>query len=269
MNQKALKSIMRLFALVNQFNLQPGAEENAKDIVHVFLLEYTNPAEESMYMDIFEYHRATFGKREHTSKSLSLFSIKATIICTNVVESLPKNIRIHLVLSILEILNFKCSIEPDSYDLLKTISTIFYIQPNELNDMLSFLDITKEYWGDNIIVISSDNQNIVSGKKVIREQLFAGNLHLLFNRVTHALFFYHDSEREFLLRNGNPINSRRIYSLRRGGVIENYKFQPLFYGLLPAFLSIKHLTLPITSVCIRAGEDFAEAAAAHVEHSRV
>ena len=236
MNQKTLKSIMRLFALTKQFNLLDGSAENVRDIVRVFLLEYASATEESIYFDIFEYHCSIFEKREVSTKSLSLFSVKSTIICTNIIDDLPKNVRIHLLLSILEVLSFKAKIENDALDLIKTICTIFHIRTDEFNDMLSFIDLSKDYKGDNIIVISSEIHNNAGGKKIISEKFITGDLHVLLNRSTQAMFFYHEGKRELFLRNGTPINSNRIYVFTKGGVIENYKFQPLYYGnLLTSF----------------------------------
>lgn len=223
---------MRLFALTKQFNLLEGSTDNAKDVVRVFLLEYASATEESIYFDIFEYHSSIFEKRAVSTKSLSLFSVKSTIICTNIVDDLPKIVRLHILLSIIEILSNKSKVENDLFDLIKTICTIFHIRTDELNDMLSFIDLTKDYRGENIIVISSETQNKASGKKVISEKLITGDLHVLLNRSTHAMFFYHEGRRELFLRNGTPINSHRIYVFTKGGVIENYKFQPLYYGSL-------------------------------------
>lgn len=247
---------MRLFAIVKQFSAGVGSDENAKDIVRTFLMEYTNPAEVSVFLDIYEYHKNLFEKKESSTKRQSLFSVKATIICTNIVEELPKKIRIHLIISILEIIRFKGVIARESYDLVRTFCTLFNISLEELSDMLAFVDLDREYIGENILVVSSNENPNRNGKKHIYEPQLTGELYVLFNRATYTMFFYHIGENEFFLRNSNPINSNRIHLFKMGGVIENYKIQPLFYSTLQSYFGILEKPYSIELVVDRLSYNF-------------
>lgn len=237
MKQSTLKAIMRLFALVKQFNSNPNTQSSALETVHAFLGEYTNLAESNEIINIYNYHVDTLSKRTYTVKSESLFSLKCTIICTTIVGELTKRTRLHLVLSALDILTQSNKLSDESLDLVKTLSIVLQIQRSEINDILAFSLLDSAWKTDNIITFSATKRE---GWMVchIEEPNIVGELHFLYNRLTNTIFCKHTSAKELFIRNGSLTKPNRVYLLDKGGVIENYKIKSIFFGALYSLFSL-------------------------------
>ena len=247
MNQSTLKSVMRLFALAKQFSSNENKDNEVKAIVENYVYEYTGVAEAEDYITIFNYHNLQFNKREKSTKTQSLYSVKSTIIITEVANDLSRVNRIHLALVILDILTVGGSLSDSSLDFFRTICTTFKFSAEEQADFLSFFSITTGYTGQNIIVVSQ-NQNQESGKKVIFDKLIQGEVHFLFNRSTSTILFRILSDGEIFLRDGNIINPKRNYFLPRGSVIENYKIKPLYHNHILAEFTRSHYSADLELV---------------------
>ncbi|MDX9847866.1 MAG: ATP-binding cassette domain-containing protein [Tenuifilaceae bacterium] len=236
MKQSTLKAIMRLFALVKQFNGKPNTQSSALETVHAFLDEYTNLAESNEIINIYNYHVDTLSKRTYSVKSESLFSLKCTIICTTIVGELTKRTRLHLMLSALDILTQSNKLSEEALDLLKTLSIVLQIQRSEINDILAFSLLDSAWKTDNIITFSATKRE---GWMVrhIEESNIVGELHFLYNRITNTIFCKHTSAKELFIRNGSLTNPNRVYLLDKGGVIENYKIKSIFFGALYSIFS--------------------------------
>ena len=134
MNQSTIKSVMRLFALTKQFCSNENKDNEVKAIVENYVYEYTGVAEAEDYITIFNYHNLQFNKREKSTKTQSLYSVKSTIIITEVANDLSRVNRIHLALVILDILTVGGSLSDSSMDFFRTICTTFKFSAEEQAD---------------------------------------------------------------------------------------------------------------------------------------
>ncbi len=236
MKQSTLKAIMRLFALVKQFNGKPNTQSTALETVSAFLGEYTNLAESNEIINIYNYHADTLSKRTYTVKSESLFSLKCTIICTTIVGELTKRTRLHLVLSALDILTQNNKLSEEALDLIKTLSIVLQVQRSEINDILAFSLLESAWKTDNIITFSASKREDWMVRH-IEEPNIVGELHFLYNRITNTIFCKHTNSKELFIRNGSLTKPNRVYLLNKGGVIENYKIKSIFFASLYSLFS--------------------------------
>jgi ABC transport system ATP-binding/permease protein len=236
MNQTTLKSIMRLFALVRQFNSTPNVDLSVREAVTVFLNDYTSTTEAHEIINIFNYHCDTLAKRESSAKLLSLLSVKSTIICSSIVGNLTKQTRIHIALIVLDILAAGRKLDLESFDLVRTIGTIFQLLSEEMKDIIAYANVDDKSLSENVLLVSAKKSDKRFTKHICEPQL-TGEIVFLYNRITHSIFFKHIGAKELLIRNGNLIKHNRTYLLGKGGIIENYKISSLFYGKLQSHFS--------------------------------
>jgi len=231
MRQSTLKAIMRLFALVKQFNNRTINQTHALEAVSIFLGEYTNVAEGDEILNIYKYHVETFSQRKYSAKTESLFSVKCTIICSSIVGELSKQTRLHLLITILDILTQGQTLRGESLDLVKTLGIIFQLQRSEVNDIFEFSLMSGAWKTDNIIAIVPQERTEWPIRQILKPTI-NGEVVFLYNRITNTIFYKHTGTKELFIRNSSLTKPNRVYIFEKGGVIENYKISPIFFGYL-------------------------------------
>ncbi len=231
MKYSTLKAIMRLFALVKQFNKNPSSNQDALDAVNVFIGEYTSKSEAEEIGNIYKYHTSTFSKRKYSEKAESLFSVKCTIICTSIVGELNKRVRLHLLITVFDILTQSNDLSKEAIDLVRTIASILHIQRSELSDIFEF-SVLKGAWKTNNIVAMLKNERHDLHFRQVEKPMLNGEIIFLYNRSTNIIFYKHTDKKELFIRNSILTKPNRVYIFEKGGVIENYKIEPILFGQL-------------------------------------
>ena len=177
MTESTLKALMRLFALVAQVHSAKLLPE-IRQVVDSYLRTLVRPENIKQYLIMFEFYHNSLREREYKTgqKQLSLFSVKAIIICEEVNKELAKKLKIKVLLSLIEILNISDTYSNEAEDFLKTLSTALHFDENLLLTCLLFTRNQFEQIEDssNILIVDNGRRKFNDGFKHIEKQFLKG-----------------------------------------------------------------------------------------------
>ena len=237
MTESAVKSIMRLFAIVG--NLRSASKNIAADFDHTrqvtdaFLNQLTNPEKAARYLQIFEFHYKNLQRKalHDPEKRLSVFSVKILLIGDQLNDNLNVRQKNFLILQLFDILrNPDNTLAPYALDFLNTFARILNIDPDDFDNMFLFIFGTLAHKARNnaFLIISGDENNQLYRHHVYRENIKGLIVVYHHSRLNQYFFRVENSPQEYTL-NAKPIVSDRIYELQKGFAIRKPGMLPLHY----------------------------------------
>lgn len=237
MTESAVKSIMRLFAIVG--NLRSSAEnvtadfEHTRQITNAFLNQLTNPEKAARYLQIFEFHFKNLQRKSSRKleKQLTVFSVKILLIGNQLNDNLNVRQKNFLILQLFDILrNPDNSLAPYALDFLNTFAQILKIDPDDFDNMFLFIfgSLAHKARNHDFLVISGDENNQLFRHHVFRENIKGHIVVYHHSRLNQYFFRVENSLEEFTL-NAKPIVCERIYELEKGFAIRKPGMLPLHY----------------------------------------
>jgi ABC-type multidrug transport system ATPase subunit len=222
---------MRLFAIVSQVH---SVEEIdiARRIVNDYLNLIVRKDSIRQYLIMYDFYHNSMREREikKGDKQLSLFSVKAMIICENANEFLDKKQKILVFTYILEILSATKHSKPDDIDFVKTIAISFKIDDILFRDCLSFVfnRYNEIHSKKNILIISS--QNLDDEVRYMYKEFIVGKIVFLYINSVNICLFKHVDKDDQLYFNDQEIELENTYILEKGGVIKSPLLGAVYYN---------------------------------------
>ncbi len=247
MTESAVKSIMRLFAILGNIRSAHASEgsidfEHTRNVTRSFLNQLTNPDKAARYLQIFEFHfRNLHRKRSETlEKKLSVFSVKIMLICEQLNESIDIYQKTFVLLQIFDILkNPDNTLSEYALDFLGTFSELLHIDPDDFDLMFLFVYGTLSHKARNtsFLIISGKQEKHLYRHHVYRENL-KGTIVFFHHPRLNIYFFRTEDYDDGLALNAKPIEFGRIYLFEKGNAIRSPGIQVIHYTDIAAnFLS--------------------------------
>jgi ABC-type multidrug transport system ATPase subunit len=231
MRESDLKSLMRLFAIVSQ--VHSIAELSiAKAVVENYLKLVVRQDMVRKHLIMYDFYHNSMREREEKTgeKQLSLFSVKAVIICEQANEHLTKRQKIFLLTHILEILSATHSDSLEDVDFIKTIASALKIDDNLFNDCLAFVlgRFDEIFHQKNVLFVS----NVPPDKsyKYIYKEFIEGQIIFLHIEAINICLFKHVKHNDQLYLIDHPIRPNSTYTFEKGAVIKSPLLGALFFN---------------------------------------
>lgn len=242
MKVPVLKSVMRLFAIVSQVH---SIRETAiaREVIgnYLRLLVKSDMVNQSLIM--YDFYHSSMREREIKTgkKQLSLFSVKAVIICEEINAHLTRKERIIVLLHILEILSQTGSKELEEIDFIKTIAHSLRIDDLIFNDCFSFVfDRYFEIHYKNRVLVVSNTPPAEGFKYVFREFLNGKIVFMMFSNIELCVF-KHIASNDQLYYNEQQIVLNNIYFFNPDDSINSPLLGEIGYSdILKLFLREEH-----------------------------
>lgn len=243
MKESVLKSLMRLFAIVSQVH---SVEEisTSKLIIEKYLKINVRKDKLNQFLIMYDFYHNSLRERELRTgdKQLSLFSVKAVIICEQINRELDKKQKIFILTHILEILFSTGRKQSEDIDFVKTIALAFKIDERLFYDCLAFVfdDLEKVEQKNHILILNSQGPK-GKFKHIFRDFL---NGRIVFYYIEHAdvCLFRHNGKDDQLYYNDQKIELLTTYIFEEGGIIRSPLMGDLFYNdVLKVFLHDSYL----------------------------
>ncbi|MBN1187612.1 MAG: ATP-binding cassette domain-containing protein [Bacteroidales bacterium] len=234
MKQSVLKSLMRLFAIAANISTRSDDPSHARSIVASYLKQLLKNEENSQYLTMFDYHFRNFNKRKHsyTNKKISLFSVKALMICEQINEELLQTQKVLILLQLLEVIN-EVKVQNDKeLDFIKTVAITFKIDITEYLNCKSFVfdQIDNFQQKEKLLIINQKKLPPQKDLKHISIPNFPGEMRFLHVSVTNTYIFKYIGERDQIYINNRLISPGKSYIMDRGAAIRSVKFEPVYYS---------------------------------------
>jgi len=237
MTESAVKSIMRLFAIVG--NLRSSAEdigadfEHTRQVTNAFLNQLTNPEKAARYLQIFDFHFKNLQRKTISlpEKRLSVFSVKILLIGDQLNNNLNVRQKTFLALQLFDILrNPDNTLAPYALDFLNTFAQILNIDADDFDNMFLFVfgSLAHKARNHSFLIISGDTDNQLYRHHVYRENI-KGHIVVYHHSRLNQYFFRTENCPEEYTLNAKPISCGRIYQLEKGFAIRKPGMLPLHY----------------------------------------
>lgn len=238
MKESVLKSLMRLFAIVSQVH---SIEETAtsKLIIEKYLKLNVRKDKFRQYLIMYDFYHNSLREREIRtgSKQLSLFSVKAVIICESINKELNKRQKIFILTHLLEVLSSTKHNTVEDIDFVKTIAIAFKIEETLFFDCLAFVfnDLDAIEKKSHILILNGRGPS-GSFKHIFRDFL-NGRVVFFYIENTDVCLFRHIDVDDQLYYNDQKIEQSTTYIFEEGGFIKSPLMGELFYNdVLKVFL---------------------------------
>lgn len=243
MSEKLLKALMQLFAIIADVD---ELNNKSRIVVEHFLRQRLAQDQVEVYLqhydDYLESHHKVSAKKEGKRKKTSLNSVKVLKICTQINGELEQRQKIFVLLRLVEYINTDKSPTDQELEFVDTVSDVFNIPNEELQDIKKFVTCSDSSAEDSEkLLIINASKNLVgrTNNKHIHHETLSGSLLILSVESVnmYALKFFGDDE---LLLNGQIIDPQRVYILTQGSSIRSSKVSPIYYSdIISRFLSDK------------------------------
>lgn len=241
MKESVLKSLMRLFAIVSQVH---SLEETStsKLIIEKYLKLIVRKDKIRQYLIMYDFYHNSLRERERQTgdKQLSLFSVKAVIICEQINKDIDRKQKIFILTHILEILSSTRSRKEEDIDFVKTVALAFKIDETVFYDCLSFVfdDLSDVQQKEHILMVNS-RRPIGRFKHIFRDFL-SGRVVFFYVEQANICIFRHLDKDDQLYYNEQKVEVSTTYIFDEGGVIKSPLMGDLFYNdVLRVFLQEK------------------------------
>lgn len=229
MSKKVLKALMRLFAIIANFD-NTDQENTGRKLVEQYLKNLLSSDLIVEYLQVFDYYYEIHHKKSG-KKGLSANSVKILRICEEVNAELKQKQKIVVLLQLLEFINLDGICSDKELDFVKTVSDTFNFQEDEFFD-------AKEFTFGNFKAIPNQSKLLIIGNKeeygdtkakyVAREKL-QGNLFILYLQSTNTYLLKYIGEQNLKL-NGQPVRSNWTYIFDKGASIRGGIISPIYYS---------------------------------------
>lgn len=233
MTESILKALMRLFGIVTQIH-SDSKLLLCRAIVESYLQQMVNPSRVNQYLIMYDFYQSSLREREIKTgqKQMSLFSVKAIIICENINKVLDKRQKLLVLMQLLEILNVGELSADEDVDFVRTISIAFKFDPQVFNNCKSFiLDTLYEIPDkDSVLIIDSKQEKPFTGIKHLYREYLKGRIIFLSVDSANSYLFRNIDGDDRLNYKGKDVIPYRTYFLEKGSAIRNPLVGTIYYS---------------------------------------
>ncbi len=245
MNEKIIKALLRLFAIVANVD-EEGLSPYSKKVVKDFLSPHLSRDQINTYLDLFDQYLKIHHKKTHDEqkikKRLALNSVKILTICFEINEELQQHEKVIVYIRLLEFIKANSkTLSPEEQDFVYTVADVFNIPRDEYISIRWYIfgkynKVVNQQW---LFLIDSFEKNNSGAKHMFLPHL-EGQLTMLFIPSTRIIIFIYKGNEELYL-NGFVIQNDYAYVFDTGSVINGNKIQPIYYSdILSQFLEFEN-----------------------------
>lgn len=231
MKEVVLKSLMRLFAIVSQVHSVDDVTV-ARKVIEDYLKLIVRSDKVRQFLIMYDFYHNGMREREIRTgdKQLSLFSIKAVIICEQANIYLTKDQKLFLLTHILEILAVTGSRKIEDIDFVKTIAIALRIEEKLFYDCLSFIfeNYEKVDVPGNILEVSNEFSN--NGHQSLWKEMFKGKLLFLFIESMNVCLFKFIDGGDDVFLNDKKLELNSTYVFDKGAIVKSTTLGSLYYN---------------------------------------
>ena len=237
MREPILQALIKLFALIIDVHDNAGISSKGKDVVRLFLSRHLDNESVTRYMKIFDEYLAEYHSENITRGSIqdrkrtSLTSMRILAICEKINEELHQKQKLYVLIQLIDFILFSGEISENELDFLETVSTSFYIQQTEYQNIRSFILSTVNDVAEKNRVMIIDKKEISDFKEVkhlLKENL-NGSIFLLYIESANTYIFRYSGE-ENLFLNGQHIFPEQTYTFEYGSTIRGSAIGKIYYN---------------------------------------
>ncbi len=231
MKESVLKSLMRLFAIVSQVHSVEGLVE-ARKVVASYLILVVRPAKVKQYLIMYDFYHNNLRERENKTgdKQLSLFSVKAMIICEDANKYLTQKQKILVFTHVLEILAATDHKGFGDVDFVKSIATALKMDDLVFTLCFAFVfnDLESIIEKENILIAGSRSPQ--KGFKFLHSEFLKGQLVFLYlKKFDVCLFKALDCDDQFRF-NDCKVEVGTTYIFEKGAMLKSPFLGTLYYN---------------------------------------
>ena len=233
MTESILKGLMRLFAIVTQIHPEEKLP-HSRAIIESYLKQLVNPGKVNQYLIMYDFYHSSLREREAKTgeKQMSLFSVKAIIICEQINLTLNKTQKLLVLMQLLEILNIKETILAEDIDFVRTISVAFKFDEKVFQSCKSFVldtlyDIPQK---ENLLIIDSKNETDYPDIKHVYREYLKGKILILSVEMANAYLFRNIGAGDRLFYQGKEVIPNKTYYLEKGSTIRSPLIGTIYYS---------------------------------------
>ncbi|NBC82095.1 MAG: ATP-binding cassette domain-containing protein [Bacteroidetes bacterium] len=233
MTESVLKAILRLYALVAQLNNNVSVIQT-RSIVETYLRQLISADQVRSYLIIYDFYYRGYkeGRDKLDKKLISVFSVKAIIICEQINKVIEQKEKALVVVNLFELVNLKSDSGSEVLDFLRTVSLALKFKEDLFQDSRAFIlnQLTELTRKRHALVISEDSKDVDDEVAFIRKQFLKGKLVFLYVSSIKTILFRYLGESEQLYLNGRDIAPYKTYVLDKGASIRSPKLSPIYYS---------------------------------------
>jgi ABC transport system ATP-binding/permease protein len=235
MTEKILKSLLRLFAIITDFDDTEG-EQQARELVRIYLEKFFSRTMVNNYLSAFDQYLQYYSQREEWGEEDnrdSLANIRVQKICDEINIELQGEDKILIVLELLEFINNKDAyISDKEVEFISTIAGKLNIDQHDYTNLRLFvldkLESVPQH--DTILIINGiENFHHQNSYKHIYSERLRGSVYVLHIKSTSTFIFKYVGQRNMYL-NGHKIETNRCYPLASGSIIKTSRSRPVYYS---------------------------------------
>ena len=239
MKESAIQSLLQLLALIA--NVEEGKiSSKAHEIINKILSRTVKPERLDEYNTSFEEMVDLAQKIDVVNKSgadewkrRASQSVKALVICKKSNEVLQQHEKIRILSRMIEFANEDGIISEKEAEFLDTVREAFYIDPEEYEDIKSFI-VSPWIQGirkDNLVLIDKNEQETEGSEKHLYWKNLEGQIVALYIDSCN-LFIVKCLGTELLYRNALEMKPNSIEFLDNDSFIRGNKIAPIYYSTL-------------------------------------
>lgn len=233
MTESILKALMRLFAIVTQIHPEDKLSQS-RAVIESYLRQLLNPGKVNQYLIMYDFYHSSLREREVKTgqKQMSLFSVKAIIICEHINKILDKKQKLLVLMQLLEVLNIKESIIEDDVDFVRTIALALKFDSKIFQSCKSFIldtlyDVSEK---DSLLIIDGKSPvNYAEIKHLYKEYLKGKIIFLSIDPIDAYLFRNVDADDKLYFK-GHEVIPNRTYFLEKGSTIQSPLIGTIYYS---------------------------------------
>lgn len=236
MNEKILKALMQLFAIVAN---EDGSTLSNEAVVETYLDEKIGKERAAKYLGFFEAYLAQLSKKsDGTSrkKSVSLSSVRILRICTELNEELDQYQKTLVFSRLIQfVYSSSRNISSQLSDFLETVAEVFHINESEKKSIYALcaaqVSAQIEADGNMLLVAKENGENAIN----FLEKKVSGSLWFAYLPSVALMIVKYFGGKQYYL-NGQAIKPNRLLILPNGSVVRQSDGESIYYGDV-----VKHL----------------------------
>jgi ABC transport system ATP-binding/permease protein len=233
MTESILKALMRLFAIVTQIHPEDKLSQS-RAVIESYLRLLLNPGKVNQYLIMYDFYHSSLREREVKTgeKQMSLFSVKAIIICEHINKILDKKQKLMVLMQLLEVLNIKESVVDDDVDFVRTIANALKFDTHVFQSCKAFIletlyDVPEK---DSLLIIDGKSPVNYSEIKHLYKDYLKGKIIILSIESVNAYLFRNVEADDKLYFKGLEVIPNRTYFLEKGSTIQSPMIGTIYYS---------------------------------------
>ena len=236
MNEKILKALMRLFAIITDVR-EESVSGNARELVSDYLNRQFSKDLAAQYLQLFDEYLSTYhsdyqkSDPEKIKKETALNSVKIYQICEEIRAELQLEPRIVIIIELLEFIKKENVVTNQELEFVTIVAEYFEIDDNEFRNIKAFS--LKSYseipYKANLLIVDGDEHADYGDIKHVSRSGLTGKIVILHVTSTNTLIFQYNGKQNLYL-NGLNIRVNRSYVFAPGSVIRSSKVRPIYYS---------------------------------------